>query len=153
VDFVVARGLSAYLHGSSFMTQDVDVACRMDPENLIRLFEALAGRHPVHRMTPQKLPFTRDQAVRGDLKNLYLSIDWGQLDCLGEIKGVGGYAECLAGSEPVKLDGVEIRVLSLDTLIQAKRAMGRPPGLTYGAGAGSHSRKTARVPLIGPIRN
>lgn len=69
-------------------------------------------------MTPQKLSFTRDQAARGDLNNLYLSIDWGQLDCLGKIKGVGGYAECLAGSEPVKLDGVEIRVLSLDTLIQ-----------------------------------
>lgn len=111
------------------MTRDVDVACRMEPDNLVRIFEAYEELHPVHRMTPQRLPFIREQAEQGGLKNLYLSTDWGQLDCLGEIKGIGGYEECLAESEPIDIDGVVIRVLTLDALIRAKRAMGRPRDL------------------------
>ena len=116
-------------HGSALMTRDVDVACRMESDNLLRLFEALESLRPVHRMTPQRLPFTRGQAEQGGLKNLCLSTDWGQLDCLGEIKGIGGYAECFARSEALDLDGCEIRVLTLDALIEAKRAMGRPRDL------------------------
>ena len=129
MDFVIAGGLGTLLHGSALLTRDVDVACRMEPDNLLRLFEAFAELHPVHRMTPQRLPFTREQAEKGDLKNLYLSTDWGQLDCLGEIKGVGDYSACLARSEPIDLDGMVIRVLTLDALIAAKRAMGRPRDL------------------------
>jgi hypothetical protein len=43
--------------------------------------------------------------------------------------GVGDYAACLACSEPIDLDGTVIRVLTLDALIDAKRAMGRPRDL------------------------
>ena len=129
VEFVIAGGLGTLIHGSAKMTSDVDVACRMDPDNLLRLFEALESFGPVHRMTPQRLPFTRVQAEQGGLNNLYLSTDWGQLDCLGDIKGIGGYVECFARSETLDLDGCEIRVLTLDALIEAKRAMGRPRDL------------------------
>ena len=129
VDFVLAGGFGVVAQGSSLVTRDVDVACRMEKDNLLRLFSAFEELHPVHRMTPQRLSFTREQAERGGLSNLYLSTDWGQLDCLGEIKGIGGYAECLAESEPIEIDGAIIRVLSLDALIRAKRAMGRPRDL------------------------
>lgn len=129
VEFVLAGGFGVVAHGSSLVTRDVDVACRMNHENLGRLFEALQELHPVHRMTPKKLPFTREQVERGGIENLYLSIDGGQLDCLGAIKGLGGYEECRAQSEAVDLDGTEVRVLTLDALITAKRAMGRPRDL------------------------
>lgn len=129
VEFVLAGGFGVITHGSALMTRDVDVACRMKPDNLLRLFDALESLRPVHRMTPQRLPFMREQAEQGGLNNLYLSTDWGQLDCLGEIKGIGGYAECFARSEALDLDGCEIRVLTLDALIEAKRAMGRPRDL------------------------
>lgn len=129
VEFVIAGGLGTLMHGSALMTRDVDVVARMDCENLERLFKALQELHPVHRMTPEKLPFTMDQVERGGIKNLSLSIVWGQLDCLGEIKGLGSYVECLAQSEAVVLDGIEVRVLTLDALITAKRAMGRPRDL------------------------
>lgn len=129
VEFVIAGGLATLVHGSALMTRDVDVACRMEPDNLRRLFESLESLHPVHRMTPERLPFTRGQAEKGGLNNLYLSTDWGQLDCLGDIKGLGGYAQCFARSEPIDLDGSEIRVLTLDALIDAKRAMDRPRDL------------------------
>jgi hypothetical protein len=129
VDFVLAGGFGVVAQGASMVTRDVDVACRMEPDNLLRLFAAFEELRPVHRMTPQKLPFTREQAAQGGLKNLYLSTDWGQLDCLGEIKGIGDYAACLVESEPIEIDGATIRVLTLDALIRAKRAMGRPRDL------------------------
>lgn len=129
VHFVLVGGFGVVAHGSSLVTRDVDVACRMVSDNLVRLFEALEGLNPVHRMTPQRLPFTRGQTQDTQLKNLYLSTDWGMLDCLGEIKGIGGYEACLARSESIDLDGTRIRVLSLDAMIEAKRAMGRPRDL------------------------
>ncbi|GAT31911.1 hypothetical protein TSACC_2306 [Terrimicrobium sacchariphilum] len=117
------------MHGSALMTRDVDVVCALDAENLVRIHTALDKLHPVHRMTPAKLPFTRDQAMSGGLKYLYLTTDWGQLDCLGEVKGVGDYKACLGSSEILEIDGQSMHVLSIDALIQAKRAMGRPRDL------------------------
>jgi hypothetical protein len=127
--FVVVGGFGVASWGSSLVTRDVDVACDMSPENLCRAWQALAELHPVHRMTPGRLPFTREQAESGTLKNLYLSTDLGQLDLLGEVKGIGSFEECWKNSEPVRIGGTEIRVLTLDALILAKKAMGRPKDL------------------------
>lgn len=127
--FVVVGGFCAVSWGSSLMTRDVDVACDMSPSNLIRVWSALEHLHPVHRMTPTRLPFTRELAEKGGVHNLYLSTDIGQLDLLGEVKGLGSFAICLEHSEPIEIGGVAIRVLTLDALIIAKRAMGRPRDL------------------------
>ena len=129
VDFIVCGGLAALLHGGSLLTRDVDIICPMDSENLGRIFDALAELNPCHRMTLQRLPFTREQAASGGLKNLYLGTDWGQLDCLGEIKGLGGFKECLPLSQTIQISGLKIPTLTLDALIEAKRAMGRPRDL------------------------
>lgn len=129
VAFVLGGGFGVVAQGSSLVTRDVDVVCRMEPENLMRLHEAFAELHPVHRITPQRRPFTREQAEKGDLTNLDLSTDWGQLACLGEIKGLGGHAACRARSESIEIDGPVIRVLTLDALIDTQRAMGRPRDL------------------------
>lgn len=80
------------------MTRDVDVVCAMDSGNLVRIHDALKELHPVHRMTPAKLPFTRELALAGEGETLYLTTDWGQFDCLGEVKGVGVYEACLRES-------------------------------------------------------
>jgi len=127
--FVVVGGFGALSHGSSLVTRDVDVACDLSPENLLKVWQALEGLAPIHRMTPGRLPFTRDQTERRDWKNLYLATDLGQLDLLGEVKGIGGFEQCLAHSEPVPISGIEIRVLTLDAMITSKRAMGRPRDL------------------------
>jgi hypothetical protein len=59
------------------------------------------------------------------LRDLHLDTDWGQLDCLGEVLGVGDYEDVVAQSVPVELAGGVCRILSIDALIQAKEAMGR----------------------------
>jgi predicted nucleotidyltransferase len=127
--FVVVGGFGAVSLGSSLLTRDVDVACDLSPANLLRVWQALDGLNPVHRMTPDRLPFTREQAERGGWQNLYLATNLGQLDLLGEVKGIGGFAECLASSAPIRIGGTAIRILTLDALITAKRAMGRPRDL------------------------
>ncbi|MDT7540731.1 MAG: hypothetical protein QOE33_635 [Acidobacteriota bacterium] len=48
---------------------------------------------------------------------------------LGEVAGVGGYADALAASVAVPLYGIECRMLTLDSLIDAKRAAGRTKDL------------------------
>ena len=113
-------------HGSALLTQDLDVACRMSEKNLKKLETALEGLHAVHRQTPQKLAldFQKDGYVRW--KNLYLRTDLGQLDCLGEVAGIGDFDAVWARSEELDLGDFKMRILSLDALIESKKAIGRP---------------------------
>ena len=126
VEFVIVGGFAAVTHGAALMTQDVDVACRFSPVNLLRLQAAQSDLHPFHRMTPSHLPLKLTRAKCRGLKNLYLATDWGQLDCLGEVLGLGGYDEVKKQSVVLSLEIGQCRVLSLDALIRAKKAMGRP---------------------------
>jgi hypothetical protein len=126
VDFVIVGGFAAVAHGSSLLTQDVDICCRLTPDNLMRLQEALADLHPVHRMTPKRLPLQLTPQTCEGLKNLYLDTDLGQLDCLGTITGVGDFEQARAQSIEIALPAGPCRILSLDALIAAKTAMGRP---------------------------
>lgn len=126
VEFVLVGGFAATAYGSTLLTQDVDICMRFSPDNLMRLQEALADLHPVHRMTPQRLPrrFTTETCV--GLKDLYLDTDLGQLDCLGLIQGVGDFEDVKKHTIEVSLAAGVCRVLSLDALIRSREAMGRP---------------------------
>ncbi len=125
VEYVLVGGLAGVFHGVPLVTRDVDICMPFTEQNLVRLEKALAGLNPVHRQTPQRLPFS----VAGDfprgLKNVYLRTDLGVLDCLGEIKGVGSFAEVNRQSVVVDLPIGPCRILSLSALIQAKSAMDR----------------------------
>ncbi len=127
--FVLIGGFGAVAWGSSIATRDVDVACDMSPANLRRVWLALAELAPRHRMGSGRPLFTEEDAARDGWKNLYLATRNGQIDLLGEVKGIGGFQECLSRSAPITLDGKEIRILSLEAMIQAKRSMGRPKDL------------------------
>ncbi len=126
VEFVVVGGYAAVAHGGTMLTQDVDVCCDFAPDNLLRLQEAVADLHPVHRMTPSRVPLrlTADSSL--DLSNLYLDTDLGQLDCIGAVKGLGSYPVVREASVEIQLQDGPCRVLGLDALIEAKAAMGRP---------------------------
>ena len=91
VEFVVVGGFAALAHGSSMMTEDVDICCPFTELNLTRLGACLADLHPIHRLTPQKMPLQITPEFFEGLKNLYLLTDLGVLDCLGEVLGVGLY--------------------------------------------------------------
>ena len=118
-------GYAAVAHGATLLTQDIDVCCRFTSDNLMRLQDALSDLHPVHRMPPERPPLRLRPQAAAEFRNLYLETDWGQLDCLGEILGVGGYDQALAQSVEIRLAGGSCRILAIETLIRAKQAMGR----------------------------
>ena len=121
---MVVGGFAAVAHGVTLLTQDIDVCCPVTADNLMRLQAALADLHPVHRMPPERPPLRLTPETATEFRNLYLETDWGQLDCLGEILGVGDYDRVLAQSIEIQLAGGPCRILSIDALIQAKQAMG-----------------------------
>ena len=96
VEFVLVGGLAAIMYGCSVITKDVDVCVHFSLENLRKLHGAIADLHPYHRFTPQEQPFVLKVGLEGGLKNLYIKTDWGIVDFLGEIIGVGSYEEVRA---------------------------------------------------------
>jgi len=62
VEYVLVGGYASLIHGSSLMTEDVDVALDMRPENLKRLYSALKDLHLLHRIGINKRPFTEKDA-------------------------------------------------------------------------------------------
>ncbi|MGD0262394.1 MAG: hypothetical protein ABSD29_21735 [Verrucomicrobiota bacterium] len=126
VAFVVVGGFAAVAHGVSLLTEDVDVCCRFTPANLLKLQAAVIDLHPVHRMTPARLPLALTPQSCAGLKNLYLDTDYGQLDCLGEVKGIGDYNKVAQRGVLVDLPFGPCRVLDIDALIRSKEAMDRP---------------------------
>src|SRR5512140_2359940 len=126
VEYVVVGGMAAVFHGVPLVTRDIDICLPLTRENLVRLEAALQGLHPVHRETPQSLPFSVAADFARGLKNIYLRTDWGVLDCLGEVKGLGDFEIVLRRSIPLHLPIGLCRVLNLEALIDAKSAMDRP---------------------------
>jgi hypothetical protein len=129
VEFVIIGGICNVLHGVTLVTQDVGVCCRFSPENLQRLEAAVRELHPVHRQTPQRLPFVLNERLLRELRNVYLRTDLGVIDCLSEVAGIGGYDTVLAASVPVALSFGQCRMLSLDALIRSKETLGREQDL------------------------
>ncbi len=125
VEFVVIGGVCAVLHGVSVVTFDLDICGPFSEANLRRLETALKDLHPYHRLTPQHLPLQLTNEVIPQLKNLYLQTDWGKLDCLTEVAGLGSYDTVKERSIEQNTSYGRIRLLSLDALISAKQAMGR----------------------------
>jgi hypothetical protein len=126
VDFVIVGGFAGVVYGCTYVTQDIDICCDFSAENLLRLQKALHGLNPVHRMTAkrQKLELTKDKCTK--LKNLYLDTDIGRLDCLSFINGIGNFQTVKDKSILIEAEDIQLRVLSLDALIKAKKAMNRP---------------------------
>jgi len=126
VEFILVGGVAATVHGSSRLTVDVDAVYRRTRENIDRLVLALTSYRPYLRGAPPGLPFRWDAAtIKGGL-NFTLTTDVGDVDLLGEITGGGGYDSLVPATVSIRVFGVECRCLTLDKLIEVKRAAGRP---------------------------
>ncbi|MCK5849471.1 MAG: hypothetical protein KAH23_01050 [Kiritimatiellae bacterium] len=126
IEFVIVGGFAAVAYGITMVTMDIDICCRFSTDNLLRLQEALIDLNPIHRITTKRLPLELTIEKCKMLKNLYLSTNLGQLDCLGNIKGIGDYDEVLKQSNDIELDIGVCRILTINALIKAKQAMDRP---------------------------
>jgi predicted nucleotidyltransferase len=129
VRYVVIGGWAALIHGVARSTNDVDVVYARDADNIRRLADALRPWKPYLRGAPPGLPFRWDEAtIRAGL-NFTLTTQHGDLDLLGEVAGGGTYEELLTFTEEAASGGLPCRVVTLERLIQLKRAAGRPKDL------------------------
>ena len=126
VNFVVIGGYAAMLHGSALLTQDLAICYERSPENLRRLASALVPIHSRLRGAPEGIPFSLEERTLTQGMNFTLQTDWIDLDLLGEISGVGQFANAVQGASQVDVNGVAHLVISLDGLIKSKQAAGRP---------------------------
>jgi predicted nucleotidyltransferase len=129
VEFILVGGLAATVHGSSRLTQDIDVVYGRSDDNLTRIEKSLGPYEPYLRGAPPGLPFDWSAATLKRGLNFTLTTTLGDIDLLGEIVGGGGYDDLLSHSIEIELFGKTCRCLDLSTLILTKRAAGRPRDL------------------------
>src|ERR1019366_5046041 len=98
VDFSIIGGWCAILHGGANATNDLDVCYSRQPENLKRLAGALAPFHPRLRDLPGDMPFVWDAATLHNGTNFKLWTDFGGIDLLAEVSGLGAFQEVKASS-------------------------------------------------------
>jgi hypothetical protein len=125
VQLVIVGGVAATLHGSEVPTSDLHVCYARSPENLEKLAEALQSVNAQLRNAPEGLPFILDAETLKKGLNFTLKTDIGSLDLLGEVRGVGYYADVLAGALIFELFGYPFPVIEMTKLISAKRTAGR----------------------------
>jgi len=129
IEFVLIGGVAAAAHGSARATYDVDVVYARNSANLERLAAALAPLKPYLRGAPPGLPFRWNvETIRSGL-NFTLTTSLGDLDVLGEVAGGGTYEQLLPHTLEAEMFDVKLRVVTLERLIQLKRAAGRPKDL------------------------
>jgi hypothetical protein len=125
VRFIVIGGAAATAHGSTQLTNDLDVVYARSSEDIQRLGSALAPHAPYLRGVPPGLPFKFDAATIKRGLNFTLDTDFGPLDLLGEATGGGTYDALFPHTVTLDLFGGPVLCVDLPTLIRLKRAAGR----------------------------
>jgi hypothetical protein len=126
VKYVIVGGVAITLHSSGYITRDLDFCYARDKENIKRLVMALSAFSPKPRNWDKALPFIFDEGTLRNGTNFTLETSIGDIDLLGEVKGIGDYEDALANSVSYSLYGTTVRAFTLDALIISKIAADRP---------------------------
>jgi len=124
--FVVIGGVAANLHGSARATFDLDLVYSRQGDNIKKLVAALAPYRPYLRGAPPGLPFKFDELTVRNGLNFTLDTALGDLDLLGEVVGGGTYEQLVPHTVVMEAFGLRCHCVTLERLIQLKRAAGRP---------------------------
>lgn len=127
VRHVLIGGFAAVIHGSPYVTVDLDVVPDVDPANLGRLSDALRDLHARvwTSSDPGGLAFEHDAAslARSDTWNLVT--DHGRLDIVLRPSGTAGYDDLARDAVSLRILGAEVDVASLADVVRSKEAAGR----------------------------
>lgn len=129
VRFVLIGGYAGALRGSPVITGDLDICYARDDANLDRLAGALLALDAHLRGAPPDVPFQLDARTLRAGDHFTFSTSAGALDCLGTPAGTNGFADLDARASDEVVDGITIRVATVNDLIRMKRAAGRPKDL------------------------
>jgi len=94
------------IHGSTLVTQDLDICAAITETEVTKLREALKDLHPWHRMNPAaRLPFSEHPSELHGVTNIYLKTDLGVLDILSKAPPAGDFEEIKRRSIGIPLHG------------------------------------------------
>lgn len=127
VEFVVVGMAAGVLQGAPSTTFDLDIVHRRTPDNVDRLLGVLASIHAVARHDDRKLSPGASHLL-GPGHQL-MTTDYGDLDCLGTLDNDRTYDDLLGNVTILQVEGFDLLVLDLPTLIEVKRRAGRPKDL------------------------
>ena len=133
VDFVLIGGLAGMLHGSAYPTFDLDIVYARDRQNISRMTAALREVDVKLRGAPADLPFVLDERTIENGSNFTFETRFGSFDILGHADGMPSYDELRSNSKLGTIDGIEVRVASIENLISMKRAANRTQDKLMGA--------------------
>ncbi len=127
VRYVLIGGFAGVIHGSPYLTTDVDVVPDPAVDNLRRLSAALDElRAKVWTdAEPAGLAFDHDAASLAAARTWNLVTDHGRLDITFEPSGTAGYADVSRDAVHLTILGAEVDVASLADVIRSKEAAGR----------------------------
>jgi hypothetical protein len=127
VQYVLVGGFAAVIHGSPYVTTDIDVAPRLDRMNLDKLSAALRELNArVWTSTdPAGLAFEHDAESIARVTMWNLITDYGRLDVAFQPSGTGGYDDLVRDSLHLEILGVGVDVASLADVVRSKEAAGR----------------------------
>ena len=124
---VLIGGFAAVIHGSPYVTTDIDVVPSTDEENLQRLASALTEMHArVWTVSePDGVPFDHLPRSLADVRVWNLVTDHGRLDITFMPSGTQGFADLSRDAIHLTILGVPVDVASLADIIRSKEAAGR----------------------------
>ena len=126
IRFVLVGGLAVNAWGYIRATQDVDVVPDPDPENLAKLdqlLQELGGKVDVGGRLLDSATISTFLRT-GD--RTFVRTELGQVDVLQGLPQVPRYQELNEKAEQIDIDGLAVRVCSLEHLLEMKRASDRP---------------------------
>jgi hypothetical protein len=128
VKFVLVGGLAAQVHGSTSLTNDLDICYSRDPGNLRALAGVLADVLAIRRGLPADAPTMPPLDARTlRASSLFtLSTRFGDFDLLANPDPGFDYESLIVTAIPATTAGVRVAAAGLDDLMAMKRAAGRP---------------------------
>ncbi len=124
VDYVLVGGMAAQTHGSTRMTNDVDLIPAPDPRNLTRLASALRTLE-ARVLNPGHEELEIDARMLPRATIWQLATPHGDIDVLHDAPGAGPYPELRERALVITLDEARVPVASRDDLIRMKLARNR----------------------------
>jgi len=124
---VLIGGFAAVIHGSPYVTTDVDVVPATDQENLGRLSSALKEMHARVWTSnePGGIPFDHSAGSLASVRVWNLVTDHGRLDITFAPSGTDGFDDLARDAVHLTILGVPVQVASLRDVVRSKEAAGR----------------------------
>jgi hypothetical protein len=128
VRYVLIGGFAATIHGSPYLTTDVDVTPATDADNLDRLSAALRELKARVRTAaePDGFVFDHDAQSLDHARMWNLMTTAGDLDISFVPSGTGGYEDLRRDAIDLEILGVHVPVASLADIVRSKAAADRP---------------------------